>query len=699
MGWAETPNSSNVEYVPSQNITLTSTNTTKTLYPVWEKENVPNERDLYSDYNIEYYYDNIKDNSKTEKGIRDAISAEITVSKLNEKIQYNTKANYQYVSTVGAPVTIKKGENPTIKIFYESIEKEEPLDPNDPNKLFTITVENNKEGHKYNSYQVFAGDYYEETDEEGNKKAILSNIEWGTELNKVIVTDVEEDVGKTHGDKIIEALKASDAEKYKDCITATDVADVLSQYPEHDNEVIRNFVNVVGKYIKDNNITITKDTTEFLEYADSTTGTITNTYYQIRDLEPGYYIVIDAETSEKDDSFSRYLIDVVQDVTMHVKTSIPTLTKIVGENNIEKEIETTRIDETTGEEKTVKSTIKDNTHNTATYKENGNYDINFQLNTTIPDIDTYEEYKFVITDTIAKGFDFDASSLVITIGGTEYKDYVLRNNVDGTTGNRVLEIDFGNLVEKIANNSVQKAQDVVIKYNAKINTNAETGYTPNINEAYLMYSNNPYDKNSTTQTTTATTYTYSIKLDISKIAEKENVIPDEGGEIPEEVLTYLGGAEFEIYDGPEYIVDESGKRQKNTSRSLIATITSSSEEANKGHAVYNSLGAGTYYIKESKSPNGYNKLNEEIEIEILATYDGFGIGWGVNDKSSNILVKATPEVEEGITEKIPYISLEVQNTSGFQLPATGGMGTIIFTVAGLSVMALAIVLLKSNKKK
>ncbi len=698
IGWSEKTNSNNVEYTPNQNIILTSEKTTKTLYPVWEKDN-QDDKNLYSEYNIEYYYDNIKDNSKTENGIRDAVSTEITANKLNEKIKYNIKPNYKYVSIVGTPVTIKKGETPIIKVFYESIEKEEPLDPNDPNKLFTITVENNKDGHKYNSYQVFAGDYYEETDEQGNKKAILSNIEWGAELNKVIVTDVEEDSGKTHGDKIVELLKSSNEEKYKDCITASDVADVLSQYPEHDNEVIRNFVNVVGKYIKDNNITITKDTTEFLEYADSTTGVITNTYYQIKDLIPGYYIVIDAETSEKDDSFSRYLIDVAQDVTMHVKTSIPTLTKTVGENNLQKEIETTVMDEQTGEEKTVKSTIKDNTHNTATYKANGNYDIKFQLNTTIPDTDTYEEYKFVIRDIIAKGFDFDANSLVITIGGTEYKDYVLRNNADEITGNRILEIDFGNLVEKIANNTVQKAQDVVIKYNARLNANAETGYIPNINEAYLMYSNNPYDKNSSTQTTTVNTYTYSIKLDISKIAEKEKNLLDENGEIPEEVLIYLEGAEFEIYDGPEYIVNEDGKKEKNTSRNLIATIVSSDEELNKGHAVYNSLGAGTYYIKESKSPNGYNKLKEEIEIEILATYDGFGIGWGVNDKSSNILVKAIPKTEDGIEGKIPYISLEVQNTSGFQLPATGGVGTIIFTVIGLSVMALAVFRLKSNRKK
>lgn len=631
------------------------------------------------------------------KKIACLIGEKITQAHLNDKIQYNTKPNYRYVSTIGAPLTIKKGENPTIKIFYESIEKQEPLDPNDPNKLFTITVENNKAGHKYNSYQVFAGDYYEETDDDENKKAILSNIEWGTELNQVIVTTVEEDIGKTHGDKIIEALKVSDEEKYNKCITAADVADVLSQYPERDNEVIRNFVNIVGKYITDNNIAITKDTTEFLEYANSSTGEITNTYYQIKDLQPGYYIVIDAETSEKDDMFSRYLIDVVQDVTMHVKTSIPTITKIVGENNIEKEIETTAIDEQTGEEKTIKSTIKDKTHNTATYKANGEYDINFQLNTTIPDIDTYTEYKFVVLDTIAKGFDFDASSLVVTMGGNKYTNYVLGNNIDETTGNRKLEIDFGNLVEKIGNNEILKAQDVVITYNARLNANAETGNTPNINEAYLMYSNNPYNKESITQTTTVSTYTYSIKIDITKIAEKENIITDEGEVLPPEVLTYLGGAEFEIYDGPEYIVNEEGKKEKNKSRKLIATITSSNEETTKGHAVYSSLGAGTYYIKESKSPDGYNKLKEEVEIEIVAIYDGFGIGWGVNDKSVDILVKASTDVNE-IT-KNPYISLEVQNTSGFQLPVTGGIGTILFTVIGLSIMIIVGISLKVNKNK
>ncbi len=575
------------------------------------------------------------------------------------------------------------GEN-TIKVYGKSI----------PKKTYTITVDNDRSGHTYNSYQVFQGDYSEKVDENGNKRPILSNIEWGTELKK------EVENGKTHGDKILDLLKEKSYKLYKDCENAEDIAKVL-QGKTDDGDIIREFTDILGKYILDNNIEITKGTSELVEERDNA-GNVVLTY-KIKELDPGYYIVIDADANEKDDAYSRYLIDVVQNVTMEPKSSIPKLDKKVLGNNLK-----TLIDE---------SYIIDEKRNTATYKDlSGNYnaedyDIQFELKSYIPNTDGYNTYKFELVDILAKGFDYDRNSVKVMLGNIEYPkertnevgesvdNYTIQDVVitesnyetyksyleeDGKEypegykesqyGKTLILIEINDLVEQIKSGIVEKAQDVIVTYNAKLNGKGEVGNTPNINEAYLKYSNDPYHNEKITQTTTQTTYTYTIDLDLNKIAELK---------LETDEIKFLSGAEFEIYNEPNTVEN----------REPIATITTDE----LGEALYSSLGAGTYYIKEVKAPEGYNKLREEIEIEIKAEVDKFGtIIWSVESKTNNNLILAKIVEKEGTT--IPEVKLQVENTSGFQLPVTGGNGTIIFTVIGLSIMSAIIAILKLNKK-
>ncbi len=583
----------------------------------------------------------------------------------------------------------------TIKVYGKSIPKE----------TYTITVDNDNSGHTYNSYQVFQGDYSEKVDSEWDKTPILSNIEWGAELQK----EVEE--GKTHGDKIIELLKDKNLDLYKDCTTAEDVAEKLIGN-QNDGDVIREFTDVVGKYILDNDIPITRGTNTVVEDKDEA-GSVIDKNYKITYLDPGYYIVIDAEANPKDDAYSRYLIDVVQNVTMEPKTSTPKLNKKVIGNNLKALVEGTG----TSEENSAQYVINDK-RNTATYKAPSeiytaeDYDIEFELKSYIPNPDGYNTYKFEIVDILAKGFDYDRNSVKVMLGSSEYpktrinesvetvNNYTVRDVVitesnyetyknyfeeegkeypeefkESQYGKTLILIEINDLVEQLKAGVVQKAHDVIITYNAKLNGNGEVGNTPNTNEAYLKYSNNPYNNEQITQTTTQTTYTYTIDLDLNKIAKLKSEDSEK---------EYLSGAEFEIYSEPDTVEE----------RTPIATITTDE----LGKALYSSLGAGIYYLKEIKAPEGYNKLREEIQIEVKATCDEFGtITWTVEDKTNNNLILAQIVEKEGTT--IPEIKLQVENTSGFQLPSTGGTGTIVFTVAGLSIMLVAIFYLKRSKKK
>ena len=179
-------------------------------------------------------------------------------------------------------------------------------------------------------------------------------------------------------------------------------------------------------------------------------------------------------------------------------------------------------------------------------------------------------------------------------------------------------------------------------------------------------------------------------LELSKIAELKS---------QDDERTTLSNAIFEIYN------DEKVK---------IATLTCGDEGDIKGYAKYTSLAAGKYYIKEYKAPDGYNKLNEEIELTIESAMENDTIKWNVSIKKTpevNKLVHLTNEKTEEnpdyngtkVVEKdgVSYrsIFIEIENTSGATLPVTGGIGTIIFTIVGLSIMIIAVICLKSNKRK
>ena len=79
----------------------------------------------------------------------------------------------------------------------------------------------------------------------------------------------------------------------------------------------------------------------------------------------------------------------------------------------------------------------------------------------------------------------------------------------------------------------------------------------------------------------------------------------------------------------------------------------------------------TYYLVETKAPSGYNLMTTNKNISFVdSDVDAEG-----------------------------YITVEVPNESGFQLPTTGGSGTVIFTVIGIVLMAGAVIVLAVSRKK
>ena len=190
-----------------------------------------------------------------------------------------------------------------------------------------------------------------------------------------------------------------------------------------------------------------------------------------------------------------------------------------------------------------------------------------------------------------------------------------------------------------------------IYFDAEINENAQMGVEiPN--QAHLEYINN-VGKEFDTDSDVPEVVTGGLKL--------IKVDASNGSK--------LSGATFRLYreaaagdaNTVQIIVDGVPKQVV-----LITELTTAAD----GTAVYNGLAYGTYYLLETKAPQGYNRLPDPVVIK----------------------VNAESHLEEGS-------AVVVKNSSEFELPDTGGVGTTVFTVTGLLAICGAVILYCINKRK
>ena len=212
---------------------------------------------------------------------------------------------------------------------------------------------------------------------------------------------------------------------------------------------------------------------------------------------------------------------------------------------------------------------------------------------------------------------------------------------------------------------------VAIIYSAIVTEDAKIGSDANTNEATIIFNNDPTN-NSYKIPNVPRVYTYGLEL--TKQGKNE----------------VLSDVVFELYK------DEVKAENKVTNSKFGAGTDGTFKTNSDGKITIKGLAAGTYYLKETKTKSGYTLLANPVEIVITESPD---VATGKTSATCTVDGQATTKKELPEKSGNYYYAFSVQNDKGFNLPSTGGMGTYLFTIAGLVIMAGAAFLLITSRKR
>lgn len=387
------------------------------------------------------------------------------------------------------------------------------------------------------------------------------------------------------------------------------------------------------EYVKANQATITEELKNYIatnSTPEDYTAAIISGKATFSNLEDGYYIIVPSGTD-----FSPNLVTVSggEEKTVNLK----------------------------GKDPTTEKKVEDKDWASAQVGKK----VTFKVTSQVPDMTGKKNYVFRLKDTLSKGLTMNVNDFKsVKIGEaalTKDSDYTVKvePGTKAETTDLVVEI---NGFEKY---NGQAGSNIVFEYQAEVNKDAVTVKNAT-NEAHVEYGNDPNQMGSS-QPDKVKVYTHT--LTINKVDGKDNLTP-------------LAGAEFELYEGTSVqegkiikLVDEGNSVYHVPDTTEQTTTTTTTVVSPKtGIITIKGLKKGTYTLKETKAPDGYNK-GKDTEITITAES---------NDGGETVTVTGN--------------TITVENNSGLQLPSTGGMGTIIFVAAGVCVVGFLIFTSRKTKR-
>lgn len=329
---------------------------------------------------------------------------------------------------------------------------------------------------------------------------------------------------------------------------------------------------------------------------------------------------------------------------------------------------------------------------------------------------------FTVTDTtVAAQLVHDAGSVTVS---AKNKDNTV-TDITSAYGTPDIKTEGKNSVLTIAFTPANLASvaggQITITYTATVQNNAVVAGGGNVNSAKLQYSrttdttkaeegaNKPYEIEDQ-----SVVYTFSTSL----------LKKGEGGTYDG---TAMPGVTFALYKKVENNewsdqgkVTIAGKEyNKNTdviSNAVALGLTENEEETwikipyadraedgstdTNGKLIYSGLPKGTYKFVETKTLDGYNLLSQPVDAKLTLDYT---TTWDTSSTYVNgVLVKHkynTTSYKSNEEVATPGAEITIINRSGFQLPVTGGFGTLLFSGIGVLLVLAGVAVLFSMKKK
>jgi fimbrial isopeptide formation D2 family protein/LPXTG-motif cell wall-anchored protein len=497
------------------------------------------------------------------------------------------------------------------------------------------TEEDIDKNHCYDAFQIFDGVVSDDN--------TISNVNWGQNIPNYM-----DFLDKLKKDPTLNS-------KFANADSLQEVLDVMKDWTTSDDNSIA-FARFVCNYI----YTDANANSVPVKQGGHTGG------FEVP--KPGYYLIVDTSTFSDGDSYHAYnsfLLKVTKanyHVQIKPKFVKPTVEKEVYDNN------------------DIGSTGENNGWGSSA-DHAINEEFKFRLIAKLPAsegraYDYYNKYTVCFNDTLSNGISFDRLDKVEITNGDGSTPQVITDthyklDEDGLPSSFKLSIDD---VKTCASGlNLNNGATITVTYTAHLNENAAVNSSAdNKNSVRLQYSNNPrpdgeywgYTPNYTPE---SEVYVYTYQLNNTKLAENEHGAP-------------LKDVGFRLYSDADYKNEvelyQDGKFYypiKNASNKQAVEMKS----AEDGTFNVKGLDAGTYYLKETTTPEGFTPCSVIPPVTITANHNGNHVEFDSSKLSTTIINK---------------------KAGGITLPSTGGIGTTIFYVVGGGLMVAAIVLLVTKKR-
>ena len=389
--------------------------------------------------------------------------------------------------------------------------------------------------------------------------------------------------------------------------------------------------------------------------------------YTISGLQAGYYLVKDKDNTltDADDFYTAYLMEVVGNVTATPKGDKPTLDKQIKHN------------------------------------ESGNWEVvgdnqigdtvEFRTITTVPDTVGYEQYDYIIYDTMSVGLTSNVKGTGdVTIKVNDAGDALDTTYYTVTASGNTFSVKI-DILKAIRDGKMKKGDKLYTYYTGVLNAEAKV-YDEGMqdNTAFLEYSNNPNVTNDKGKTPEKKVYDWTFKMGVNKVNESNDSITGAKFVLSRKGTLTVSSLNCDDQGEPTVTTDLIGLvAVEGGYRVAVEGDTNIVYVINAGSAVIKGLDdAVDYYLYETKAPQGFNLLKEPVQFKITAQYNADG----------SALAAGSPTVTIGTGASSATLSTDVINKAGAELPSTGGIGTTVFYVVGGLLVAVAVVLLVTKKK-